>query len=185
MDSLRIGLDFDGVFGDCEQLKNDVAEDLYGTAYRELQEEARCVVRDTAYGDPDRVAVMDPIPDVFQYIAQLKADGHDLVVITSRDGDLLSQAEAWYEQQCAVHPYDTPDLSFIGVGYHNDKRTACNEQEVDVFVDDDLHKLEPLVETVPHRFHFINGADESDPGIATPVRHWEELYQHITELTDH
>ena len=190
--SLRIGLDFDGVFSNCAQLKDDVAQDIYSRSYNDLEDVERMTVRNAAYGDRDYVfaggetdVVMEPMPDVFQYVSQLHADGHDIMVITSRNGDLLEIAEDWYAKQQEKTDYAVPDLEFTGVGYDNEKLDACSDTGVDVFVDDDLHKLAPVADHVPHRNLFVGpNAAEPDPKVAQPVESWEELYREISSLSN-
>ncbi len=190
--SLRIGLDFDGVFSNCVKLKDNVAQDMYGQSYDALDSERKRDVRNTAYGDRDYVftegkedVVMEPLPDAFKYVAQLHADGHDVQVITSRDGDMLDIARDWYNQHREQTDYDVPNLSFTGVGYHNEKLDACRDEGVDVFVDDDIHKLAPVVDHVPHRYHFVGpDVDDTNPAVAEPVENWDDLYQAITVIEE-
>jgi uncharacterized HAD superfamily protein len=189
---LRIGLDFDGVFSNCAKLKDDVAHDIYSRSYDELDGVERVTVRNAAYGDRDYVfadretdVAMEPMDDVFKYVAQLHEDGHDIQVITSRDGDMLEIAQDWYSQQREQTESDVPELAFTGVGYDSEKLDACRDHGVDVFVDDDLYKLEPVVEHVPHRYHFVGpNAAESDPAVAEPVDTWEDLYQEIDGISN-
>lgn len=181
--SLRIGLDFDGVFSDCETLKDDVARDIHDRPYTTLKDADKRTVRNAAYGDRDYALKMEPIEDAFKYVTQLHEKGYDITIITSRDGDMLNIAQEWFADQREQQPYDVPDLPFNGVGYHNEKRDACLEADVDVFVDDDLHKLEPLVDDVQHRFHFVGRYAETDPDVAEPVEHWAELYDKIQQLS--
>lgn len=184
MEPLRIGLDFDGVFSDCDRLKNDVATVFYDMPYQELDDDRKRAVRNAAYGNQQFVRKMEPLPDAFKYVTKLHQDGYDIRVITSRDGEFLNLAKDWFSRQRDEQPYDVPDLAFTGVGYPGSKAPACRDHQVDVFVDDDLHKLEPLHGHVSHLFHFSLYETETDPTIAEPVQHWEELYDNITALTD-
>lgn len=180
---LRLGLDFDGVFMDCARLKDDVARDLYNMPYHLLNDGERQHVRDNAYHDPAMIDRMQPLDGAFERVAQLHTDGYDMRVITSRDGDMLDIAEDWYAQQRDIQPYDVPDLEFIGVGLHDSKSAACEQEGVDVFVDDDLYKLAPLQAVVPHRYHFQSGHDpDTNHDVAAPVQDWDELYHAITGL---
>ncbi len=194
----RIGLDFDGVFADCNQLKRDVAHDMYGVdippehytksyifEHELLTEEEERTVREHAYSDREYGMAMEPVDDVFRYLTRLDEDGHDLCVITSRSGELVDIARDWYSQHRQQSEHDVPELSFNGVGYGNEKLDACLAENVDVFVDDDLHKLKPLQGEIPHRFHFVGeygGSTETD--VATPVHSWEELYNEIAAATN-
>lgn len=180
---LTLGLDFDGVFSDCTELKERVANDEHSRSYDALDPDEKSDVRTIAYGDREYGLDMVPIEDAFKYVTKLHEDGHDITVITSRDGRFLDVATEWYEEQRERAPYDVPELDFVGVGYPGSKAPACKEADVDVFVDDDLDKLEHLIDDVPYRFHFTGEYEtETDTKVAEPVEHWEELYEEIKAL---
>lgn len=182
--SLKIGLDFDGVFSDCTALKERVANELHDRSYDVLDPEEKDEVRTTAYGTRKYGRGMEPIQDAFKYVTKLHEAGHDITIITSRDGRFLDVAKQWYDEQCERSQYDVPELEFVGVGYPGSKAPACKDAAVDVFVDDDLDKLEHLVEDVPHRYHFVGAYEtETDPDVAEPVKGWAELYDAMNELT--
>jgi len=158
---MKIGLDFDGVISDCGQLKSDAARQLYGVdippekfkkeivvggnhltmeQYRELQT--------AIYSTREFGFRMKPVDGVLRYLPRLLSRGHFVQVITSREGAELEIAKDWTRLQ-------NLDLEIIGVGFGNSKADAASG--LDVFVDDDLDKLEPLSGVVPHRFLFSWG----------------------------
>lgn len=185
---MKIGLDFDGVISDCGKLKSDGAKKIYGldipsakfkkeivigekylTAeqYRELQK--------TIYGTKEIGLLMKPVDGVLHYLPRLLADGNMVLIVTSRGEVELEIAKEWSTSQGL-------QLDFVGVGYGNSKAGAA--AGLDLYVDDDLDKLEPLVGIVPHRFLFSWGYNAKvDTGsIAKRVTSWRELYSIIKEL---
>jgi len=185
---LKIGLDFDGVISDCGKLKSDGARKLYGVdisptkfkkeivvgekhltmeQYRELQK--------IIYGTREVGFLMEPVAGVLRFLPQLVADGHTVLVVTSRDEVELEIAKEWSLRQGL-------QLNYVGVGYGNSKSNAANG--LDVYIDDDLDKLEPLVGVVPYRYLFSWGYNiHVDVGeVAKRVASWEELYLTIQTL---
>jgi len=182
---MKIGLDFDGVISDCGKLKSDGARKLYGidispakfkkeimvgknhlTAeqYRELQK--------IIYGTRGIGLLMKPVDGVLRYLPRLISDGHTILVITSRGEVEMEIAKEWSVRQGLK-------LDFVSVGYGESKaRVAAG---FDIFVDDDLDKLEPLVSVVPRRFLFSWGYNlHIDAGsIAERIVSWKKLYSAI------
>lgn len=186
---MKIGLDFDGVIADCGRLKSAAALKFCGAVippedfkkelvierglltldqYRELQR--------LIYGTREWGLTMEPVPDVFTYLETL-ANRHDVSVVTSRGEQETEIAREWLEMQGKARL-----ISFISVGYGNAKSKAL--RGYDVFVDDDLDKIEPLIDIVPHRFLFSWGYNRhlSEGDVAQRVESWRELYQRIQEL---
>lgn len=185
---MKIGLDFDGVISDCGKLKSDGGKKLYGVyippakfkkeivvgekhltmeQYRELQK--------IIYGTREIGFLMEPVNGVLYFLPRLVADGHTVLVITSRGEIELEIAKEWSVRQGL-------QLDFVGVGYGNSKASAANG--LDCYVDDDLDKLEPLAEIVLHRFLFSWGYNAHvDVGeVAKRIVSWEELYRTIQVL---
>lgn len=185
---MKIGLDFDGVISDCGKLKSDGSKKLYGVdippakfkkeivvgekyltmeQYRELQK--------TIYGTREIGFLMEPVDGVLHFLPRIIADGHTVLVVTSRGEVELEIAKEWSTRQGL-------QLDFIGVGYGNSKANAANG--LDFYVDDDLEKLESLVGVVPHRFLFSWGynAHVEIGDVAKRIASWEELYNTIQTL---
>ena len=186
---MKIGLDFDGVIADCGRLKSEAALQLYGVKipqedfkkelilsrelltleqYRELQKQI--------YGTRELGLKMAPVPEVFKYLNPI-AQQHEVQIITSR-----GEAEALIAQEWLAIQNPGLSLKFTSVGYGNSKADAL--EDFAVFVDDDLDKIEPLVEVVPHRFLFSWGYNKhvAEGNIAQRVDSWAELHQRIVEL---
>jgi len=182
---MKIGLDFDGVISDCGKLKSDGAKRLYGVDIPPAKFKKEIVVGEkylTAeqyhelqkiiYGTREIGFLMEPVGGVLHYLPRLIANGHAVLVVTSRGEVELEIAKEW-----SVH--QGLRLDFVGVGYRNSKAGAATG--LDLYVDDDLDKLKPLVGVVPHRFLFSWGynAHINIGKVAKRLASWEELYNTI------
>ncbi len=186
---MKIGLDFDGVIADCSRLKSEAALKLYGVhippegfkkelivarglltleRYRELQK--------LIYGSREYGLQMMPVLEVFTYLNAITTQ-HDVCIVTSRREAEVLIAREWLNMQ-------NPDIEikFISVGYGNSKAEAL--QGYDIYVDDDLDKLLPLVEVVPHRFLFSWGYNRHivEGNVAQRVDSWAELNRRIKSI---
>lgn len=185
---MRIGLDFDGVISDCGKLKSDGAKKLYGIDIPPAKFKKEIVVGEKhltmeqyrefqkiIYGTREVGFLMEPVDGVLYYLPRLVAAGHLVLIVTSRGEVELEIAKEWSIRQGL-------QLDFVGVGYGNSKTGAA--AGLDLYVDDDLDKLEPLVGLVPHRFLFSWGYNAHlDVGsVAERIASWEELYRQIVEL---
>jgi hypothetical protein len=185
---MKIGFDFDGVVADCGRLKSDAARELYGLdippekfnkkdviAGRYLTPDQYSEFQRIIYTTREIGLCMQPVAGMLESIPQLLAVGHTLRIVTSRDGEGLSIAQEWSRQRGIV-------LDFVGVGRGVSKAAAC--QGLDIFVDDDLEKLRPLINVVPHRFLFSWGYNaHTDVGNdAKRVWSWDELLHTIKTL---
>lgn len=190
---MRIALDFDGVLSDCGTLKMEQAKRLYGVDIPAERFKKELIVKELAgdegvltmqeyralqdliYGDPEVGMSMQPVSGMLEYLPRLLNEEHEVRIVTSRAGHMLEIARAWAEKHAL-------DLEFTGVGHGKSKAPAT--EGFDLFVDDDLDKIEPLIETVPHRYLFNWGynahVDEGD--VAIRVESWEELYLHVQEI---
>ncbi len=187
---MKIGLDFDGVISDCGKLKADCAKMLYGVDIpggqfkRDLvigngwlTEEQYKEITKAVYYDRKFVSFLHPVDGALSCVPRLRGDGHTVLVITSREETNLEIAREWIER------HRLP-LELVGVGLHNSKAEAA--MGLHVYVDDDLHKLKPLVGLVPNLFLFSWGHNQrfNEAGVAARVSSWKELYQKIEALED-
>lgn len=185
---MKIGLDFDGVISDCGKLKSDAAKKFYGLDIPPEKFKKEIVIGEghlTAeqYHDLQKIIygtrvagfLMEPVSGMLESIPQLLALGHTLLIVTSRGEVELEIAKEWSIRQGLA-------LDFIGVGYGVNKAGACTG--LDVYIDDDLDKLEPLVGIVPQRFLFSWGYNSHiDEGrVAKRVGSWGEFCKTIESL---
>ncbi len=187
---MKIGLDFDGVIFDCGKLKSDGARKIYGkeispalfkkelvigsglltaSEYRELQK--------LIYGTREYGLLAEPVAGVLCYLPKLFEDGHDVVVVTSRE-----MAELYIAEELAAARGLA--LEFISTGYGKSKADAVNAIGLGVYIDDDLDKLIPLRGIVPHLFLFSWGYNErvDESGVALRIHSWKEFYEKISFL---
>lgn len=185
---MEIGLDFDGVIMDCGQLKSDGAKKIYGFNISPSQFKKEIVIGQglltaAQYRDLQKIIyetrevgfLMQPVSDVLIYLPKLIEQGHKVKVITSRENQALEIAQQWSNRKGL-------NLNFVGVGYGNDKTGAATG--LDLYVDDDLDKLTPLVGVVPHRFLFSWGYNAHiNPGsVANKISSWRELYNTVRSI---
>jgi len=185
---MKIGLDFDGVITDCGKLKSDGAKRLYGIdipagqfkkefiigrglltpeQYRRLQE--------FIYDTREMGLLREPVDGALFFLPKLMAEGHIVSVITSQTEVGLKIVKEWSFCRGLM-------IDFVGVGLNKSKAQAT--AGLDVYVDDDLDKLEPLVGIVPNLFLFSWGYNQhlNEIGVAARVYSWEELYQGIQKI---
>ena len=186
---MKIGLDFDGVISDCGKLKSEGARRIYRVEilperfktelvvgagiltleqYRHLQKQI--------YENPDIGFAMLPVDGVFEFIPKLRQDNHNLVIITSRNEASCVIAKEWMRRQ-------NISLELISVGGGSSKSDAC--RGLDVYIDDDLDKLEPLVGVVPNRYLFSWGYNkeiEVPENVAKRVESWSQFYREVSRL---
>ncbi len=185
---MKIGLDFDGVISNCGKLKADYARQTYGVEIPATQFKKDLVIENRwlsadQYDEVSRVVYftrevglrLEPVDGLFPWLLKLLKKGHGISVITSRMETDLEIAKEWSARQGLP-------VEFMGVGYRNSK--AERVLGLDVYVDDDLHKLKPLVGIVRHLFLFSWGYNErfDEAGIAKRVCSWKDLYGKICAL---
>ncbi|MBI4523911.1 MAG: hypothetical protein HY695_08885 [Deltaproteobacteria bacterium] len=185
---MKIGLDFDGVISNCAKLRSDYARQRFGVdvpgelfkrdivlgngwlTSDQYQEISRAIYYTKEVG-----LLMEPVDGVKAWVPKLIEEGHQISVITSRADAVLEIAKEWAKHQSL-------GLDLIGVGIGNSKAPAA--AGLDVYVDDDLHKLKPLVGVVPHLFLFSWGYNRQicAAGVAVRVSSWTDLCQKIATL---
>lgn len=186
---MRIGLDFDGVISDCGKLKSEGARKIYGVEIPPEKFKTEIVVGEKLltseqykslqkqiYGTRELGLLMQPVDGVKEYCKRLLMENHELKIITSR-GQLESEiAKEWMEKIGL-------NLPLVAIGGGISKAEAC--KGIDVYIDDDLDKLEPLINVVPYRFLFSQGYNlhvEVNPIIATRINSWQHFYEEISKL---
>lgn len=185
---MRIGIDFDGVIANCGHLKALGAQELFGVTIPQEKFKKEIVVGEgiltleqyrtlqhKIYGTREIGLRMEPVPGVLEYTHQLIAEGHKITVVTSRSHNELDIAWEWSLRQGLT-------FNFVGVGYGNSKADAA--RGLTCYIDDDLDKLEPLRDIVPHRFLFSWGYNvhEDARDIARRIHSWGEFYEAIQRL---
>ena len=178
---MRIGLDFDGVIADSQPLKSQVASEMFGVEIHPDKFRKALVIPNILTADQYK-AVQKEMYEVFRttatvqganiHIWRLLTEGHKISVVTSRVGVALKNAKMFLR-------LTELDLPIVGVGIGVSKADAC--KGLDVYVDDDLDKLEPLIGIVPKLFLYSWGynAHEKEHGGIRRVWSWSELYEQL------
>jgi hypothetical protein len=186
---MDIGLDLDGVINDPVPLKREWAMRLFGVEIlpekckREhvlgdglLTDEQYTELQRRIFSSREVGPVINPVPGAIEYIQMLRENGHKIRVITSRNQEEMGILIP----EMINHGLDLP---VTAVGYKDDKKEAC--RGLGIYVDDDLEKLESVIEIVPYRFMFRWGYNEHmdvDTYVATSVWSWPELYREIIDI---
>ena len=186
---MRIGLDFDGVIADCGQLKSYGAKLLYGVEISPEKFKKELIVgtgiltleqylnlQKKIYGTREIGLTMLPVHGALELVPKLQQEGYDLIVVTSR-GELESEiAREWMKSKSL-------DLHLVGVGGGVSKVDAC--KDLDVYIDDDLDKLQSLVDSVPHRYLFSWGYNQHiqvPQEVAKRIKSWQHFYYEVSNL---
>jgi hypothetical protein len=180
---MKIGLDFDGVIANSHPLKAVVAKEKFGVDIPIEQFRKKVVVgtrlltaeqyREVGIMAMNGSYPIPPVPDALLYLPLLLRDKHSVSIVTSRTEEMLESAKRWFAE------YKLPGLPFLGTGYGLPKTKAC--EGLDIYVDDDLEKLLPLVGHVPNLLFFSWpwNLHEKEPAGITRVSCWWELYNQI------
>lgn len=186
---MKIGLDFDGVIANCGKLKSDAAKKLYGIDIPSAKFTKKIIVgehliieqysefQNVIYGTREIGFLMEPVDGVLYFLPKLIAERHTIIVITSREKEGLNIAQEWSLRHGL-------QLNFIGVGQSNSKSEMAVANSIDLYVDDDLDKIKPLVGIVPHRYLFTwdYNAHVDVGTIATRIASWQQLYSTIQQI---
>lgn len=186
---MNIGLDFDGVIADTSGLKRATALRMFGVEipteiFKEnlvvgrglLTREQYRELMQTVCGNRECGLGMDEMPGAMVCLKELREAGHGMRVVTSREGAELEIAREWLKLR-GLEP------EFISVGYGHDKVGAV--RGMDIFMDDDLNKLLPLVVHLPERLFLFhrdyNSADQVPAGIRR-VSDWVKFRELLEEI---
>ncbi len=184
-----IGLDFDGVIAHWAKLKSIYAKKLFSVDIPPERFRFELVVPSGAltteqYLTLTRKAVLapiellEPVHDALAYIRRILDINVSTIVVTNRTGIALERAREWTFEK------NLP-LNLIGVDtIKNTKKEAT--RGFDIYVDDKLENIKPLIHTVPHRFLLTweyNKFDDTGT-IAQRAFNWKELYEKICFIAD-
>ena len=184
---MKIGLDFDGVISDCGKLKSEGAKRLYNVhippeRFKKelvvgeglLSLEQYMALQKQIYGTSEIGLLMEPVEGVFRYLSRLREDGHELKIITSRNEEAIKVANEWMRQK---------GISLPTTNVPGQKTEAC--RGLDVYIDDDYDKLEPLIGIVPDLFLFSWGYNQNihvNQAVINRVDSWANFYEEICRL---
>jgi len=187
--NMKIGIDFDDVIASTIHLKHWMAKEMFGVEgipshrFKESMVVEEGLMTKKQYrelmgkvcGEREIGLQASPVEEADIYINKLKNDNHHLVVITSREGPEFAVAREW----CETKGYD---MKYVSVGYGKDKKKAT--EGFDIYVDDDITKLLPLIGQVANLFLFSreHNIEVEIPAGVIRVNNWSELYTKIKNL---
>jgi uncharacterized HAD superfamily protein len=187
--TLKIGLDFDGVIADTTALKIEQAKKIYNVEipahlFKEqivveqgiMTREQYRALMGVVCGTPEVGLRMAEVPGAVEKIKLFADAGHDLTVITAREGSELEVAQEWCKQRGLT-------LKFISTGYGKEKTEPA--RGLDVYLDDGPGHCEQLAAVVPHVFLLTwnYNKDVSVPSAVTRVTSWQEFAQALEHLS--
>lgn len=184
---MKIGLDFDGVIANSQQLKSAEIKKRYGVdippAFCKKEQAVAGGLSEDQYREIQRLVSnnrklclkMKPMKGARIYVSKLLAQSHQLKIISQREGAEIENAKKWLAHQGLI-------LDFVSVGFGQSKAEAASG--LDVYIDDDLDKMRSLVSIVPHLFLFSwpYNLREQENGIARRIASWQEFYQAIQAI---
>jgi uncharacterized HAD superfamily protein len=179
---MKIGLDFDGVITDSDKLKAELAFELFGKKIKPeqankkylfsnnvLTKEEYTKVQQYAYINDKFHNRLEEIPGAIAGLRSL-LEKHEIKIITSRDGEALRLAKEWLKARDI-------ECEMSGMGYGVSKHSAMTGE--DVFVDDDLPKLEQLKGVVGRLILFnsrgIFAEESAEDILVERVSSWDDL----------
>lgn len=184
-----IGLDFDGPIANDPELKQlilkqrfnielpiaDCRKSVLVPSYISLEQFSD--FQNMVFADIELVGRLPVTRDAANAITLLRHD-HEVRIITSRSEETgsLQVAHEWLKR----NHIEVDDLIGCGEGVSKaDKAKGC-----DIFVDDDLRKLEQLVGIVPHLFLFSTEQNEDVTLVegVRRVRDWGDLFLQISRI---
>lgn len=184
---LNIGFDFDDVIAYSHETKSKLTQSLFGiyippNEFRKDLILAEKILTAEQYFQMGRILFtqeheINPVPDAIETLRVLRTDGYDIKIVSSRDaeGKTLQPAINWLKK------YNV-DIPLFGTGYGNSKLEAV--RGLDLFVDDDPEKLEPLIGIVPHIlfYKWAHNSHKIPPSGVVEVSSWKEIYDYISHI---
>jgi hypothetical protein len=180
---MEIGLKFDGVVANSHLVKAFIAKERFGVDITAEQFRRGLVLTDgllkrEQYKEVERL-VMDGsypipmVPEARMYLPLLSRYGNSVCIIVNDEREELDFANKWLAGR------DLYDLSIFGASLGFPNREI--HDGLDVYVDDNLEKLLPLVGLVPELIFFAQQGNgfEKEPECITRVASWPELYKHL------
>jgi hypothetical protein len=198
----RVGLDFDGCIADTHQAKSDLIFEMFGVRipiekcrrkklvleddpqllehYRYAQ---KLIYEERYYSN--RVC---PMPGCIRRLKQLAVETdregkqkYEFYVLSSRSPEAARLAMSWLEG----HGILELGVQFVGVGREGGKDRAARQRRLDMYFDDDLHKLVQISANVsppPQLFLFEQAHNRGivAPDGIQPVNSWDNVCKRIS-----
>ncbi len=185
---MKIGLDFDGVITDCGKHKSKIALEVYGKEIQPKDFRKEILLAEKiftaqeyidfqilVYESEEYGLLIEQVTECFDYLALLLEQGHDIQIITARTGRSLDNAKTWLSIN---------DRSLPIVGIHHTLPKTSVAKDCDIFIDDDLKKLLPMIGIVPNLYlmSWDYNAQDILPSEIIRVNSWSHFYETIINI---
>ena len=186
MKSLRLGFDVDGVVINISELKAWIIKKEFKITIPSWQCRRKIIVPNVLTKDQylkvqgavfnsDLGLLANPISGALFYILKLFEEGHQIIEITSRKENGVEIARKWFSSR-------NINIEVMTKDERGSKVKAATG--LDLYVDDDLHKLMPMIGVGKHLFLFNHRHNEikKEPSSIKRVDSWEDIYEKIKEI---
>jgi uncharacterized HAD superfamily protein len=183
---MKIGIDFDGVMVNTDEIaiqyaekfadqavKNDLANLLTGSP---TTPESRDFILSWIYEITDLLSAK---PNATEVIKKLRAAGNDIIIITARSVRWGELTISKTEDALRRNRFEYDKVVFEANG--EDKAKICQENGIDIFIDDSLETCEQVANVGIRTFLFTTEINQSSPipeGVER-VQDWSELYEKL------
>ena len=189
---MKIGIDVDGVILDYQRVLLTYGE-LYD--FIELKnkgivkrEEARLVDRYNWTKEQRKnfidkyfikLSKMTPlVPGVKEVVNMLKEDGHELIIISARGGNLAEMKDV------AIEKFETEGLIFDKYYWkQDDKLEIAKKETIDIMIDDNYNVCKSLsenkIKTIYFKYGDMKKLEENE--YVKEINNWGEIYRYIKE----
>ena len=148
--------------------------------YNNLPEECRDKYLDFGLSTFERVLVQAEIKDnAKKVIDKLREDGNKIIIVTARTNLFYKDA----------YDYSSKQLEKLGIKYDklicsSDKRTVCNEEKIDLFIDDLVSNLDSINDIVNDVLLFNTNVNSISNCSYKRVNSWDEVYDYYLEKSN-
>ena len=182
---MKIGIDIDDTITDTMQYMTRFVSQYFNLDekflidnniyYINLPENIKDKEKEFCYKIMGRELLNIPIkPNAKNVITKLKSDGNQIIIVTARDYQTYKQPIEETKKQ----------LNKLGINYDKlictrDKKKACNDENIDIFIDDSMRNLAEVKEVVKKVYLFTSPYNKNYEVEYERVCSWEVLYNLI------
>lgn len=182
---MNIGIDIDDTITETSEFLMPYVADFFsidydyllknGICYNNLPEEYKS--KEIEFGKSTFSRVLLDVnlkKNAKEIIKKLKVKGCKIIIVTARDKTLYDD------------PFDFTfkQLEKLGIEYDKlvcsfDKRQACIDENITLFIDDDIGNLESVKDVVSEVLLFSSKTNSRKKTDFTRVNSWDEIYKYI------
>lgn len=184
---MKIGIDVDDTITDTFDYLMPYVAEFFGADYEELKSKRisysnlplEWLPQEKEFGKKffDKVVPHTPIkPFAVEVIKRLRAEGHEIYIITARDNSIYTDAYLTTSKQLK-----NSGIEYDRLIYTFDKSKACREEKIDLFLDDSIANCMKAYESGVKVLLFNSPANARVETVLDRVNNWEEVYVKISE----